>query len=75
MYRTFKIFLIAWKTSCISAVKKTLMTDYGRSGTYRGNNRLDSNSNLTVDFGFYKPMSIGNRVWLDTDGDGIRDDG
>lgn len=45
------------------------------SGTYRGNNRLDSNSNLTVDFGFYKPMSIGNRVWLDTDGDGIRDDG
>ncbi|MFZ4816749.1 MAG: SdrD B-like domain-containing protein, partial [Phototrophicaceae bacterium] len=43
--------------------------------TYRGDKRLDSNSNLTVDFGFYKPMSIGNRVWLDVDGDGLRDVG
>ena len=43
--------------------------------TYRGQRRLDSNSNLTVDFGFYKPMSIGNRVWFDVDGDGIRDAG
>ncbi len=41
--------------------------------TYRGERRLDSNSNLTIDFGFYKPMSLGNRVWYDTDGDGIID--
>ncbi len=43
------------------------------TNTYRGDRRLDSNSNLTVDFGFYKPMSIGNRVWLDINGDGVRD--
>jgi uncharacterized repeat protein (TIGR01451 family) len=32
--------------------------------------QLDSNSNLTIDFGFYKPLSIGNRVWFDTDDSG-----
>jgi protocatechuate 3,4-dioxygenase beta subunit len=26
---------------------------------------LDKNSNLTVDFGVYRPFSIGNRVWMD----------
>ena len=26
-----------------------------------------SNSDLTVDFGFYQPMSLGNFVWFDTD--------
>jgi uncharacterized repeat protein (TIGR01451 family) len=40
-----------------------------RRGT-RG--QLDSNSNLTIDFGFYKPMSIGNRVWFDTDNSGTQ---
>ncbi len=29
------------------------------------NGELDNNSDLTVDFGFYVPMSLGNRVWLD----------
>ena len=38
----------------------------------------DANSNLTVDFGIYKPtplptLSIGNLVWLDSDNDGIKD--
>ncbi|GAB4543351.1 MAG: hypothetical protein Fur002_15210 [Anaerolineales bacterium] len=28
-------------------------------------NESDVNSNLTVDFGFIPPLSIGNRVWLD----------
>jgi uncharacterized repeat protein (TIGR01451 family) len=32
--------------------------------------QLDSNSNLTIDFGLYKPMSIGNRVWFDIDNSG-----
>jgi LPXTG-site transpeptidase (sortase) family protein len=30
----------------------------------------DSNSNLTVDFGFIAPMSLGNRVWRDSDNSG-----
>ena len=29
------------------------------------NNESDDNSNLTVDFGFIPPLSLGNRVWLD----------
>ncbi len=45
---------------------------YGPNG--RGTfNQIDSASDLTVDFGFFKPLSIGNRVWLDVDNDGIRD--
>ncbi|MBP6238077.1 MAG: DUF11 domain-containing protein [Saprospiraceae bacterium] len=32
---------------------------------------LDSNSNLTVDFGFIPLMSIGNQVWNDANNDGL----
>jgi len=35
----------------------------------------DLNSNLTVDFGFYVPMSLGNRVWIDTNNNGVFDPG
>ncbi|MCK5922458.1 MAG: hypothetical protein KAG66_16060, partial [Methylococcales bacterium] len=33
----------------------------------------DESGNMTVDFGFVSPASIGNRVWLDFDGDGVQD--
>ena len=36
---------------------------------------LDINSDLTVDFGVYQPMSLGNLVWSDANTDGIRDAG
>jgi protocatechuate 3,4-dioxygenase beta subunit len=32
----------------------------------------DANSNRTVDFGLYRPLSLGNRVWDDLDNDGLR---
>jgi protocatechuate 3,4-dioxygenase beta subunit len=32
-------------------------------------------SDTTVDFGFYKPASIGNQVWVDADGDGLLNNG
>ena len=35
----------------------------------------DDNGNMTVDFGFYKAASIGNRVWLDGNANGIQDNG
>ena len=49
----------------------------GPVGERRGNQgQLDIDSDLTIDFGFYKPMSIGNRVWLDNGaGGGIRNNG
>ena len=37
---------------------------------YGENHEEDEDSDLTVDFGFYKPMSLGNRVWLDDGNDG-----
>ena len=30
----------------------------------------DAQSNLTVDFGFFRPMSLGNRVFIDANNDG-----
>jgi len=33
----------------------------------------DDNSNLTVDFGFFGPVSLGNRVWFDVNDNGIQD--
>jgi len=32
-------------------------------------------SDLTVDFGFYQPVTIGNYVWNDLNGDGVQNDG
>lgn len=40
-----------------------------------GQGAPDSNANMTVDFGFVPSYSLGNRVWLDTDNDGVRDAG
>lgn len=34
----------------------------------------DKNTNLTVDFGFYQPVSLGNRVWHDVNADGLQGD-
>jgi len=33
----------------------------------------DRSSNLTVDFGFFEPVSLGNRVWLDANNNGVQD--
>ena len=35
----------------------------------------DKRENLTVDFGFFRPLSLGNRVWIDYNGDGDIDTG
>lgn len=35
----------------------------------------DSDSNLSVDFGFYPLASLGNRVWYDEDMNGVQDPG
>ncbi|MEL6268417.1 MAG: SdrD B-like domain-containing protein, partial [Chloroflexota bacterium] len=35
----------------------------------------DANSNITVDFGFYQSIAIGNRVWFDPNDNGIIDTG
>ncbi|WP_165774607.1 SdrD B-like domain-containing protein [Candidatus Viridilinea mediisalina] len=35
----------------------------------------DSNGNMTVDFGLFRPAAIGNIVWFDRDGNGRRDEG
>ncbi|MBT7080588.1 MAG: hypothetical protein HN929_03850, partial [Chloroflexi bacterium] len=53
-------------------------TDINNSGTYGPDNvgnygQDDNDSNLTLDFGFYRPRSIGNQVWFDTDNDRIFD--
>ena len=39
-------------------------------GTFPG-----GGSDLTIDFGFYQPITIGNFVWNDTNGNGVQDSG
>ncbi|MBL4672709.1 MAG: hypothetical protein JKX81_10665, partial [Arenicella sp.] len=48
--------------------------------TYRGDNMdgaaasaQDLSGNMTIDFGFVQPASLGNYVWLDLDMDGVQD--
>ena len=36
-------------------------------------NAPDANANYTVDFGFWRPLSLGNRVWDDPNNNGIND--
>jgi uncharacterized repeat protein (TIGR01451 family) len=38
-------------------------------------NTSDGNSNLTVDFGFFQPLSLGDLVWYDYDNDGVFEPG
>ncbi len=38
-------------------------------------NQPDANGNMTVDFGFIEPVSIGSSVWFDSDSDGTQDAG
>ena len=44
-------------------------------GPYRRGNQHEENnsSDLTVDFGFFIPMSIGNQVWLDSNNNALID--
>jgi len=56
-------------------------TDINNSGTYGPNNvglygQTDTNSNLTMDFGFIRPpRSLGNRLWFDDNDNGQIDGG
>ncbi|RBP53495.1 SdrD B-like domain-containing protein [Arenicella xantha] len=34
---------------------------------------IDSNGNMTVDFGFFQPVSLGSTIWEDLNGNGIQD--
>jgi len=45
----------------------------GKSGTDDADDGDDDNGNMTVDFCFYRPASLGDYVWYDDNKDGIQD--
>ncbi|MBD3793907.1 MAG: hypothetical protein IE889_07095, partial [Campylobacterales bacterium] len=45
----------------------------GMSGTDDADDSDDDNGNMTVDFCFYRPASLGDYVWYDENKDGIQD--
>ena len=55
-------------------VTLVLVSEPTAEGDPSGNTR-DENANLTVDFGFFEPLSLGNRVWSDPDDNGVQDPG
>jgi hypothetical protein len=44
-------------------------------GEPTGDGDADPDTNLSVDFGLYRPASVGDRVFIDTNGDGRQDPG
>jgi hypothetical protein len=71
-------------------VRVTTLSGYVPTFTGKGTTATDSNASpsgtspsalasgqtdQTIDFGFYKPVSIGNFVWEDTNGNGVQDAG
>ncbi|MBK8492565.1 MAG: hypothetical protein IPL49_17160 [Saprospirales bacterium] len=40
-----------------------------------GQGTTDGRSNLTVDFGFFTSVSVGDKVWVDLDGNGLQNGG
>jgi hypothetical protein len=59
-------------TTQVIQSKPITLTNFGEPDT---DGDTDKNSNLTVDFGLYKPGSIGDFVWYDLNRDGIQDAG
>ncbi len=66
------------------------LVGYAASATSKGTASTDSNTNpsgtspttltsgtsdSTIDFGYYKPVTIGDFVWVDTNGNGVQDSG
>ncbi|HFQ94828.1 MAG TPA: hypothetical protein ENK32_12500, partial [Anaerolineae bacterium] len=48
------------------------------SGSRAGDNQDDAqetDGNMTVDFGFFRPVSVGDYVWIDANADGVQDGG
>jgi len=45
----------------------------GKSGSDDADSADDDNGNMTVDFCFYRPASLGNYVWYDLNKDGVQD--
>ena len=45
------------------------------AGTEPAGDGDGTNGDLTVDFGFYTPVRVGDLVWNDLDGDGVQDEG
>ncbi len=43
------------------------------AGTEPTNDGDDANSNATVDFGLYPPMTLGNAIWKDFNNNGLKD--
>ena len=49
-------------------------TSEAGQGSYSGT-LVDADVNMTVDFGFFELLTLGNRVWFDSDNNAIIDDG
>ena len=73
-----------------NSVGTNVLAGYQLTATGLGTTATDSNPNpsgttpivltsgtsdVTIDFGYFKPVTIGHFVWVDTNGNGVQDDG
>jgi hypothetical protein len=71
---TFAVNLVRSKTITLVAAGEPT-SENGTAPTGATNRATDSNSQFTVDFGLYPLLSLGNRVWDDTNNNGSIDGG
>ncbi|MFN8490287.1 MAG: SdrD B-like domain-containing protein [Caldilineaceae bacterium] len=57
----------------LGGVEPVQESDLVSGTTPQGSN--DNFANMTVDFGFYQPVCVGHRVWLDANKNGLQDEG
>ena len=55
------------------AVRGGTVTIWSQAEPNTASDGDDTNGNLSVDFGLFRPAALGNIVWYDGDGDGLRD--
>jgi len=68
-------FVIASLVSLQPGTAPTLETTAPTGDLGLTDNAADADSDRTQDFGFYQPISIGDRVWFDRNNSGVRDPG
>ncbi|MFC7477028.1 SdrD B-like domain-containing protein [Dankookia sp. GCM10030260] len=62
-------------TQDAAGVADTLDSDIDAGGLAPLRTYVSGDADGSIDAGFWRPASIGDRVWVDTDGDGVQDAG
>ncbi|HFQ94343.1 MAG TPA: isopeptide-forming domain-containing fimbrial protein, partial [Anaerolineae bacterium] len=64
-----------YESGTFTLVSKGEPTESGSRAGDNQDNAQETDGNMTVDFGFFRPVSVGDYVWIDANADGVQDTG